>query len=82
VPGSDADLAVSCALLHDTIEDTGTTHAEIADRFDPVVADGVLATAGALASAPTNLFAANVRSTKHLAGLGGRLVLCGFRILT
>jgi (p)ppGpp synthase/HD superfamily hydrolase len=42
-PGSDADLAVSCALLHDTIEDTGTTHAELADRFGPAVADGVLA---------------------------------------
>jgi (p)ppGpp synthase/HD superfamily hydrolase len=43
VPGVDADLAVTCALLHDTIEDTATTHAELADRFGLAVADGVLA---------------------------------------
>jgi (p)ppGpp synthase/HD superfamily hydrolase len=43
VPGVDADLAVTCALLHDTIEDTPTTHAELADRFGIAVADGVLA---------------------------------------
>jgi (p)ppGpp synthase/HD superfamily hydrolase len=42
-PGIDANLAVSCALLHDTIEDTATTHAELADRFGTAVADGVLA---------------------------------------
>jgi (p)ppGpp synthase/HD superfamily hydrolase len=42
-PGIDADLAASCALLHDTIEDTATTHAELADRFGLAVADGVLA---------------------------------------
>jgi (p)ppGpp synthase/HD superfamily hydrolase len=42
-PGIDADLAVCCALLHDTIEDTATTHAELADRFGASVADGVLA---------------------------------------
>lgn len=29
------------AVLHDTIEDTGVTHAEIAARFGPVVADTV-----------------------------------------
>jgi (p)ppGpp synthase/HD superfamily hydrolase len=43
LPGSDADLAVACALLHDTIEDTGTSHAELADRFGRAVADGVAA---------------------------------------
>jgi len=43
VPGIDADLAVGCALLHDTIEDTATTHAELAERFGPAIADGVLA---------------------------------------
>ena len=42
-PDSDADLAVCCALLHDTVEDTPTTVAEIADRFGLAVADGVLA---------------------------------------
>jgi len=43
VPGVDANLAVACALLHDTIEDTATTYAELADRFGTAVADGVLA---------------------------------------
>ncbi|CAN5641895.1 HD domain-containing protein [soil metagenome] len=42
-PGLDADLAVRCALLHDTIEDTQTTHAELAEQFGTAVADGVLA---------------------------------------
>ncbi len=37
------DLAVSCALLHDTIEDTATTYAEVAAAFDLAVADGVQA---------------------------------------
>lgn len=46
----DPDLAVLCALLHDTIEDTADTaeartalHAEIARRCGASVADGVLA---------------------------------------
>jgi len=43
VLGVDADLAVTCALLHDTIEDTATTHAELVDRFGLAVADGVRA---------------------------------------
>ena len=43
VSGVDADLAVGCALLHDTIEDTATTHAELVDRFGLAIADGVLA---------------------------------------
>jgi (p)ppGpp synthase/HD superfamily hydrolase len=43
VPGIDTNLAVSCALLHDTIEDTATTHGELAGRFGTAVADGVLA---------------------------------------
>ena len=37
------DLAVVCALLHDTIEDTATTAGELADRFGPQVAAGVAA---------------------------------------
>ncbi len=44
------DLAVACALLHDTIEDTAETaearaelHGELARRFGAAVADGVLA---------------------------------------
>lgn len=42
-PDDDADLAVGCALLHDTLEDTATTHRELVDRFGAAVADGVQA---------------------------------------
>ena len=42
-PGVDADLAVACALLHDTVEDTPTTHADLVARFGAAVADGVQA---------------------------------------
>lgn len=38
-----ADLAIACALLHDTIEDTQTTYEEIETAFGKAVADGVLA---------------------------------------
>ena len=37
------DLAVTCALLHDTVEDTGTSLDEITDRFGADVAAGVAA---------------------------------------
>ncbi len=37
------DLAVACALLHDTVEDTETTTDEIAAAFGVAVADGVRA---------------------------------------
>jgi len=52
LPGSglDEDLAVVCALLHDTLEDTVTTDhehralaADLAHRFGPAVRDGVAA---------------------------------------
>ncbi|MEO8843584.1 MAG: HD domain-containing protein [Kofleriaceae bacterium] len=42
-PGLDGDLAVQCALLHDTLEDTPTTFDELAAEFGRAVADGVLA---------------------------------------
>jgi (p)ppGpp synthase/HD superfamily hydrolase len=42
-PGLDADLAVQCALLHDTLEDTQTTFDELATQFGRAVAEGVLA---------------------------------------
>lgn len=42
-PGMDGDLAVTCALLHDTIEDTGTRYEEIVEAFGVTVADGVRA---------------------------------------
>jgi (p)ppGpp synthase/HD superfamily hydrolase len=38
-----ADLAVQCALLHDTIEDTPVTYDLVQDAFGQSVADGVLA---------------------------------------
>ncbi|MBC8162572.1 MAG: bifunctional (p)ppGpp synthetase/guanosine-3',5'-bis(diphosphate) 3'-pyrophosphohydrolase [Roseiflexaceae bacterium] len=41
--GHDADLAVQCALLHDLLEDTATTYAELQASFGPAVAAGVAA---------------------------------------
>jgi (p)ppGpp synthase/HD superfamily hydrolase len=41
--GCDGDLAVQCALLHDTIEDTDTSYEQIAELFGVSVADGVVA---------------------------------------
>ena len=37
------DLAVQCALLHDTIEDTDVTYDVIKERFGTDIADGVMA---------------------------------------
>ena len=37
------DLAVGCALLHDTLEDTATTHEELVARFGGAIAAGVQA---------------------------------------
>ncbi len=39
----DGDLAVQCALLHDTIEDTDVTYDALLAEFGKAVADGVLA---------------------------------------
>jgi (p)ppGpp synthase/HD superfamily hydrolase len=39
----DETIAIQCALLHDTIEDTSTTYEEIKQEFGVKVADGVLA---------------------------------------
>jgi (p)ppGpp synthase/HD superfamily hydrolase len=41
--GMDGDLAVSCAILHDTIEDAAVSHDELRDEFGHAVADGVMA---------------------------------------
>ena len=41
--GLDGNLAVQCALLHDVIEDTGTTFEQVGTAFGLEVADGVLA---------------------------------------
>lgn len=48
--GLDLDLAVTCALLHDVLEDTPTRPDEVADRFGAAVVAGV----GALTKDPTN----------------------------
>lgn len=37
------DVAIECALLHDTIEDTGVTFAELENTFGTAVAEGVQA---------------------------------------
>ena len=41
--GLDAGLALTCAILHDTIEDTETSPEELNEHFGPSVCDGVLA---------------------------------------
>lgn len=40
-PVASPDLAVTCALLHDTLEDTQTNRDELVDRFGEPVAAGV-----------------------------------------
>ena len=42
-PLRDIDLAIRCAILHDSIEDQGVRHEELAEHFGAPVADGVLA---------------------------------------
>lgn len=42
-PTLDGDLAVQCALLHDTLEDTAVTYAQLRATFGVNVADGVAA---------------------------------------
>jgi len=39
----DADLALTCAMLHDTVEDTALTYDDIKLKFGSAVADGVQA---------------------------------------
>ena len=39
----DYELLICCALLHDTLEDTSASHAEITEKFGKTIADGVLA---------------------------------------
>ncbi len=39
----DTTLAVVCALLHDTIEDTSVSYSDIVDVFGAAIADGVMA---------------------------------------
>lgn len=41
--GLDGTLAVQCALLHDTLEDTEVTHEQLRARFGEPVAEGVSA---------------------------------------
>src|SRR6187397_1275295 len=55
------DLAVACALLHDTVEDTSTTLAEIEQRFGAAVAAGVAALTKDAALAKELRMAASLR---------------------
>ncbi|MEO1262345.1 MAG: HD domain-containing protein [Bacteroidota bacterium] len=41
--GLDAELAVLCAILHDSLEDTGLRYEQIENKFGTAVAAGVLA---------------------------------------
>lgn len=41
--GMNVSLAVKCAMLHDTIEDTGISYEKVKSLFGTEVADGVLA---------------------------------------
>lgn len=41
--GGNADLALPCAILHDTIEDTAATEEQVAEAFNKRIAAGVLA---------------------------------------
>jgi (p)ppGpp synthase/HD superfamily hydrolase len=64
----DAELAVMCALLHDTIEDTQTTPEDIAAQFGPAVRDGVAAlskhwTFSPIARSPAIMSASSATST-------------------
>ena len=43
LPGLEAGLAVSCAILHDTLEDTETSPEDLNAHFGPSVRDGVMA---------------------------------------
>lgn len=40
-PEADGNLAIQCALLHDTLEDTDVTYEEVVSLFGKSVADGV-----------------------------------------
>ena len=39
--GREGDLAVQCALLHDTLEDIETSYSELVENFGRAVAEGV-----------------------------------------
>lgn len=40
---ADIDLAMHCAILHDTVEDTPLTKQELEQQFGPQIAEGVMA---------------------------------------
>jgi (p)ppGpp synthase/HD superfamily hydrolase len=42
-PDHDGDLALQSALLHDIVEDTSVTEAQVRERFGPAISAGVLA---------------------------------------
>jgi (p)ppGpp synthase/HD superfamily hydrolase len=42
-PKADARLAIHCAILHDTVEDTSLTESALEKQFGPAIAAGVMA---------------------------------------
>lgn len=60
-PGHDEDLAVQCALLHDTIEDCGVTIVQLEATFGRPVAEGVAALSKDPALARTEQIADSLR---------------------
>jgi (p)ppGpp synthase/HD superfamily hydrolase len=63
--GVDPDIAVECALLHDTIEDTSTTLADLTDRFGREVATGVAALSKDRTLAPEDRMADSLRRIRE-----------------
>ncbi len=64
-PFAAPDLAVQCALLHDTVEDTATTAAEVAARFGAAVAAGVVALSKDAAVAKADRLADSLRRIRQ-----------------
>ncbi|MBX2863608.1 MAG: HD domain-containing protein [Leptolyngbyaceae cyanobacterium MAG.088] len=62
------DLAVQCALLHDTIEDTDVTYETVADLFGLSVATGVLALSKDLALPKEEQMADSLRRIQQQPG--------------
>jgi (p)ppGpp synthase/HD superfamily hydrolase len=58
-------LAVQCALLHDTLEDTETQEAELTSRFGPEVAAGVRALTKAASLAKSAAMADSLRRIRE-----------------
>ncbi|MEM9266100.1 MAG: HD domain-containing protein [Cyanobacteria bacterium P01_F01_bin.13] len=62
------DLAVQCALLHDTIEDTAVTYEMVVAEFGPEVAAGVLALSKDLALPKAEQMADSLQRIRQQSG--------------